>query len=323
MREERPRIFVIHENPEWVKPLHLALSSQEAPHEEWLVDDSSLDPNGTPPEGIFYSKMSASAHSRGHRTALGLTAALVEWLEAHGRRVINGGQTIQTEVSKARQYVLLNSAGIRTPQTIVANSKEQIIAAARQLGQEPFILKPNCGGKGQGVQLVPSLDSLPSEMETEDFGSADGLYIVQEYIQPVESRIVRMEFIGGKFHYAVSVDTSQGFKLCPADACEIPAASGGVNGSKRHKFEILPNFDIPEIAAIENLLRQQRIDIAGIEYVENLEGKRYFYDINTNTNYNQAAESRGRVKPGIEKVAEMLSSELRAHYPDVMSGIVS
>ena len=30
-----------------------------------------------------------------------------------------------------------------------------------------------------------------------------------------------VEFVGGEFLYAVRVDTSQGFELCPADACRI------------------------------------------------------------------------------------------------------
>ena len=33
-----------------------------------------------------------------------------------------------------------------------------------------------------------------------------------------------LENYGGQFLYAVQVDTSEGFELCPADACRIDAA---------------------------------------------------------------------------------------------------
>ena len=33
--------------------------------------------------------------------------------------------------------------------------------------------------------------------------------------------ITRAEFVGGRFLYAVEVDTSSGFELCPADACTV------------------------------------------------------------------------------------------------------
>ena len=36
------------------------------------------------------------------------------------------------------------------------------------------------------------------------------------------------------------------------------------------------------------LCQAERIEVAGIEFVEDAEGRRYTYDINANTNYNSA-----------------------------------
>ena len=64
----------------------------------------------------------------------------------------------------------------------------------------------------------------------------DGITLIQQYIQAPKPYITRCEFINGKFLYAVKVDTSEGFELCPADACQIddlfcPAGESNTVGS--------------------------------------------------------------------------------------------
>src|ERR1700732_3797586 len=88
--ESMTHIYVIHENAAWLAP---------------------------PPEGVFYNRMSASSHTRDHRYAAELTAAVLAWLERHGRRVVNGSHALDLEISKARQYAALETARIRTPDT--------------------------------------------------------------------------------------------------------------------------------------------------------------------------------------------------------------
>ncbi|MFT4762442.1 MAG: hypothetical protein ACI9LN_004428, partial [Saprospiraceae bacterium] len=56
------KIYVIHENEDWVLPLRAAFNQLNLPYEEWFVDNLTLDLNSIPPEGIFYNRMSASAH---------------------------------------------------------------------------------------------------------------------------------------------------------------------------------------------------------------------------------------------------------------------
>ena len=64
-----PRIHVIHENAEWSAPLFDALTARGAAHEDWHMGDFALDLTTPPPEGVFYNRMSASSHTRGHRFA--------------------------------------------------------------------------------------------------------------------------------------------------------------------------------------------------------------------------------------------------------------
>jgi hypothetical protein len=65
----QPRIFVLHENTPWVEPLRREFATIDAPFTEWFLDRGLIDLTSAPPEGIFYNRMSASSHTRGHRYA--------------------------------------------------------------------------------------------------------------------------------------------------------------------------------------------------------------------------------------------------------------
>jgi glutathione synthase/RimK-type ligase-like ATP-grasp enzyme len=99
-----------------------------------------------PPEGVFYNKTSASSHTRDHRYAAEYTAAVLAWLEAHGRRIVNNSNALKLEISKVAQYVSLNTFGIRTPKTIAAIGKEEIIKVAKEF-EGAFITKHDIAGK--------------------------------------------------------------------------------------------------------------------------------------------------------------------------------
>ena len=301
------RIHVIHENPEWTEPLLNALAAQGLPYEDWLLDGGALDLSEPPPEGIFYNRMSASSHTRGHRYSPEYTAAVLSWLEGHGRRVINPSRALQLEVSKVAQYATLERNGIRTPRTIAVVGKENLVTAAGKIGT-PFITKHNRAGKGLGVRLFHGLGELEAYVTGADFEEPiDGITLIQEYIQSPEPMITRCEFIGSKFLYAVEVDTSDGFLLCPADECQTDGAYCPT--LLKSKFSILKEFDDPIIEAYEALLRDNDIHIAGIEFIVDADGNKYTYDINTNTNYNPAAEQVAD-RSGMEAIAAYLGEEL-------------
>src|SRR5215467_14899721 len=163
-------IHVIHENAAWLGPLAAALDRQGLPWCDWFLDRGVFDLSRPPPEGVFYNRMSASSHTRGHRYAAELTAAVLAWLERHGRRVVNGSRALDLEISKVRQYAALEAAGIRTPDTVLVAGKELLVAAARQhFADSSFILKPNRGGKGLGVRLFHTLDSLSTYIDGPDY----------------------------------------------------------------------------------------------------------------------------------------------------------
>lgn len=315
---ENPKIYVLHENNEWVEPLEAAFQKQGLPYEFWFINEDSLNLNDVPPEGVFYNRMSASAHTRDHRYAIEMAEPIVAWLERHGRRVINGRQALNLEVRKAEQYLGLQPFGIKTPDTVVVNNQKDLVQKAEHFPHSPFLVKPNRGGKGAGVQMLESAEDLKAQIEegTTQFESLDGILLLQQYIKPANGHIVRLEFIGGKFYYAVQVDATGGFELCPADQCETEnqaedefCPADNTNGG----FQILKGYKDTAIPTYEKFLAEHGIEIGAIEYVENEACERFVYDININTNYNSEAEAAaGKHYRGMERIAQFLGEELKS-----------
>lgn len=309
------RIYVIHENDAWVEPLRAAFDQLSLPYAEWFIDAGTLDLGEAPPAGVFYNRMSASSHTRGHRYAPELTAGVLAWLESHGRRVVNGGRALQLEISKMAQYAALARYGIRVPRTIAAVGRDAILEAARTMPSR-FITKHNRAGKGLGVRLFDAVDALERYVDGDEFEpSVDGVTLVQQYIDAPEPLITRVEFIGGKLFYAVRVDTSLGFELCPADACRIDDIACPVGetaaATETPRFRIVDGFSHPVVARYRRFLADNDIGIAGIEFITDRDGEIHTYDVNTNTNYNPDAEREAGVC-GMRAIAAYLGVELRA-----------
>jgi hypothetical protein len=301
------KIYVIHENDEWIVPLRESFKKIKAPFVEWHMNKESFDYNNLPPEGIFYNRMSASSHSRGHRYAPENTKKLLNWLEKEKKRVINNSRALELEISKKEQYNELKRFNIKFPETYYANSKNEIIEKSKNFNK-PFITKHNRGGKGLGVKYFEKSLEVEKYVTQNFEESVDGVTLLQEYIESDPKVITRVEFVKGKFLYAVRVDASKGFELCPADACNIEEEFCPTNPDG-NKFMIIKNYKNNEIKNYENLLKSNGIEIAGIEYIKGVDGTHYTYDINTNTNYNPIAEEKSKVR-GMDSIANFLYKEL-------------
>ena len=315
------KVFIIHENSTWLAPLREALGELGTPYTEWHLDKGFFDFSRPPPRGIFYNRMSASAHTRGHFYAPEYTASILAWLESHGRRVINTSRALELEISKVKQYAALTNSGIRVPNTMVAVGPEAVRDAAKQFGFD-LMLKPNRGGKGAGVQLFQSIKALDGYLDSGIYDAGrDGTTLIQQYIEAADKSIIRCEFVGGKFLYAVKVDTSKGFELCPADACQIEDLACPVGETPGPTFEILEDFVHPNIAKYESFLNANGIEVSGIEMIIDADGAAWTFDVNTNTNYNDDAETlaniTGTPKAGMRAVAKFLDAELAQQKPAV------
>ncbi len=310
-----PKLYVLHENPEWFGPLAAAFDRAGVPHEQWLLGDAAVDLDEEPPAGVFWSRMSASAHTRGHLFAKDQTRGVLAWLEAHGRRVVNGRRVLDLEMSKVEQLAALRAAGFDVPRTVAVAGPSGLSAAARKL-PVPFISKHNQGGKGLGVQLFASHADYDSYLAGPDYEPpVDGITLLQEYLVAAQPQITRAEIVGGEFVYAITADTARGgFQLCPADACAI--GTGG--GPEPSLFALRAGFSHPVIGRYLDFAAAHGIGIAGFEFIETADGRLVTYDINTTTNYNAEIEAEAP-RPALAAVASylggLLAGSTRAQRP--------
>jgi glutathione synthase/RimK-type ligase-like ATP-grasp enzyme len=174
--------------------------------------------------------MSPSSWLRGNGSTIHSTAHYLAYLEDIGVTVINGSEAYGYEISKAKQLRLLNRLDIAHPKARVINDPSEAVAAAEGLTY-PVIVKPNVGGSGAGIvsfETPHGLD-LAARSGTLEFGP-DDTALVQEHLHAEGDSIVRVEFLGGEFLYAIRLRLTPGtFNLCPADYCDIPEVTAGEN----------------------------------------------------------------------------------------------
>lgn len=306
------KAWILYENEDWLPPLTDALEAEGVPFEPLFVDGGTLDLGAAPPQGIFLNRMSPSSHTRGHQGGVVFMREYLTYLEAHGRRVLNGSRAFELEVSKVKQDIELRRHGILTPHTIGVIGRENLVEASRNL-EAPFITKHNQGGKGLGIQLYRSHDSFAEAVESglllDDPG---GVFVLQQYIEPPESFITRVEIVDGEFQYAIASSTADGFELCPAQACQLddqfcPVGESAAPAKFRRREEVTATDEV--VTKLIGLMKANDIDIAGIEFVEDAAGNRYVYDINTTTNYNADVEAQHGLS-GMRAQARLARREL-------------
>ncbi len=322
-----PSVYIIHENEEWTAPLLSALKDYQIPYHDWDTSSAIFDLSVPAPPGIFYNRMSASSHTRGNRFAPEMTIGILAWLESQGSHTLNGRAALNLEISKLVQYAALERVGLLTPKTFATSSREDIVKAYKALPFDNVITKHNRAGKGLGVQLLKSEEAVIEHVNSSSFeDSIDGLTLVQQYIDAPDSSITRVEFIGREFFYAVKVDASNGFELCPADVCALDGGFCATETDERFPFDIIEGFENSDtgkalLPKMKSVMENEHLDVAGFEFITDETGKHYCYDINTNTNYNTDAEKRCG-KFAMQRLAEYLGAEVSTHYGDklIMSG---
>lgn len=290
-------VHVIFENQDWMPPLRRAFSEKGLEWVEHFTDGGQLDIGGKVPSGVVLNRMSPSSHTRGHQGGVRFTGEYLAWLEARGCTVINGSRAFALEVSKVRQHAALEAMGIRTPRTLAVVGGPQRLREAVTHMDGPFITKHNQGGKGLGVQLFREHQSFLDLLDAGEWTSSpDGVDLLQQYIQPAEPFITRVEIVGGRFLYAIRSSTEGGFELCPADACSIgdafcPVGDGAAANPSR--FALRPEIteEDPLVQAYIAFCERHGLDVAGIEFVEDAAGNRWTYDINATSNYNGTVEA--------------------------------
>jgi len=302
-------LHVIYENPLWLLPLEAALAREGVPYALHFTDGGTFDLSSPPPRGVYLNRMSPSSHTRGHQGGVRFLGEYLGHLEAYGRRVLNGSRAFALEVSKIRQDQALRAFRIRTPRIIAVVGSADLKEAAREM-ESPFITKHNQGGKGLGVRLFHDLATFDDYVDGSDFiAGPDDVTLLQQYVEPAEPFITRVEIVGGVFQYAIRSSTEDGFELCPAVECGPEDVFCPAEGSGKFSLREDLTADDPLVRRYVDLMAALQIDIAGIEFVEDRQGVRYTYDINGTTNYNQDVEERNGLD-GMAAIARLAASTL-------------
>lgn len=294
-----PALAVLHEHPDWFRPLFaeldrrgIAYTRLDVAREPFAYDPAEI----LRPFPVLFNRMSPSAYLRGGGSAIRYTHGFLAHLERLGTRTVNGSHVYGYEISKARQLTLLAGLGLPAPRSRVIHRGADAPAAARGL-RFPVVVKANVGGSGAGIVRfdTPGALQAAADVGRVELG-LDDVALVQEFVPARGGHITRVETLGGKFLYAIHVYPEAGsFDLCPADACQTKdgaelarsATSACPADAPRRGLRVeavTPTAEV--IVACERIARAAGLDVGGIEsMVDDRDGTRVYYDVNALSNF--------------------------------------
>jgi glutathione synthase/RimK-type ligase-like ATP-grasp enzyme len=275
------QLAVLYEHPLWFQPLFAALERRGLPYVPVQLSGHAFDPAGTrAPAPLILSRLAQSSFLREPEHPIFYAAALLDHWSRSGAHVLNGVEALAIDSSKARQLSLVVSLGLAIPRTRVVHRARDLVAAAQDMAF-PLLVKANIGGSGAGIVRYSSLDELRGSVADGTVPtSVDQVLLLQDYVPPRGGTILRIETLGGRFLYAIEVESGgDNFDLCPADACVAQPGRAAVRMTA-----VTPAPAI--VAAAERIAQATALDLGGVELaVDDRDGTPRFYDINAMSNY--------------------------------------
>lgn len=309
-------LVVLHEHPEWQKPLFAALERRGVAYAPCNLTRAAFSNVEAPAGRLYFNQASPSAYVRGNTRAVPLALAYMRTLERLGVRVLNGADVFALELSKSAQATLLHTLGIDTPWSVTFNDVSALRAYEDRI-RWPAILKPDQGGSGARIHVVESVAHVESILAADPaLWLPENLLLLQEYLpHDPEQGIVRLEFLGGELLYAMRVITHGRFNLCPSPVCnpddgegvcDVPAAQPAP------PVEFYPYREVPQeaVATAATIVKAAGLDVGGIEYLETPDGRRVFYDVNANSNLRPSVAAAFGFDP-FERVVDFIEREVR------------
>ncbi len=307
-------LVIIHEHPEWQKPLFSALDRRGLSWQAFDLKKNAFAVDRLPAARLYFNQASPSAYVRGNVRAVPLGLALIRALEESGARVLNGSRPFLLELSKTTQAAMLRRLGLAGPLTIAFNDIDVLREVA---GGFPFpaLLKPEQGGSGARMFLVESVDEVETILRLQpDLWQPDHLLLLQELIPYDRNRgIVRMELLGGELLYAMRVVSHGRFNLCPSEVCNPEDGEGecqvDLAPAPPVEFHPYPEVSDAAVAGARLIAREGGLDVCGIECIETPAGPVY-YDVNANSNLRLPIGQAFGFDP-FERVVDFLQAQLR------------
>ena len=329
MSNPRKPLAIYYEHPDWYRPLFTELDRRGVAYDAVHADSHRYDPaEREASHDVVFNRMSPSAYTRGRAHLLFYTSQYLAHLDRVGARVINGREAWSTELSKAYQLTLLERLGLPYPRARVIHHASQAAAASDGL-RFPVVFKPNIGGSGAGIRRFETREGLARAAADGDLDlGIDSTALVQEYIEPADGRIIRVEVLNGRYLYAIRVyTTGDTFNLCPADVCqdldgaELARAACPVDAPKNNLR--VEGYQPPPaiVDAVERIMRAAGIELGGVEYmIDPRDGRAYFYDINALSNFVADAPRVIGFDP-FARLADWLEAEIALARPDLAEAL--
>ncbi|HEX8401957.1 MAG TPA: alpha-L-glutamate ligase [Allosphingosinicella sp.] len=275
-----PDLAILYEHPKWFEALFAVLERRGIRFEAIRLSDHRFDPAAAAlPAPVILSRVAMSSFLRESDHGIFYAQSLLAHWAARGARVLNGADVLAIDSSKARQLSLITGLGLSIPDTRVVHRPDDLVAAAQTM-RYPLLVKANIGGSGAGIVGYSSEAELAASVRdgsTPD--SIDKVLLVQDYAPARGGVITRIETLGGKFLYAIEVETGESFDLCPADAC---LAAPGRTAIKMTAVTPAPAI----IEAAERIAHAVGMDVGGVELlIDDRDGVARFYDINALSNF--------------------------------------
>lgn len=175
---------------------------------------------------IVLNRVYASVANRNWKM-IKFSLKLIKKLEKKGIMVINSFNTTKADYSKYRAYILMKSAGIRTPKTIRYTKYLSLTNMVKKLGGYPIIVKRDSGGRGIGLAKCTSKEemgtAIASIKNSEDYR---GEIIFQEFVESIEPKDYRICIVDNEVIYY------HGRELISMNSSEKPWIASKSLGSK-------------------------------------------------------------------------------------------
>jgi tetrahydromethanopterin:alpha-L-glutamate ligase len=180
----QPRIALVSDRKDWhARELTRAFAALGATVAPVMLESCAIDTTSETgllipgfarqlPDAVLVRSMAGGSFE-----AVTLRLGVLHALEQLGVTVWNDARAIERCVDKSATSFLLARAGIRTPPTWAAESRQAAEAiCARETPAGPLVLKPLFGSQGRGLRLVRSAADLPEP------GAVAGVYYLQRYV---------------------------------------------------------------------------------------------------------------------------------------------
>jgi hypothetical protein len=306
----KPVVAILNEHDKWQVPLIEKLRKADIDVREIRLDDCrfALGSNwirsreerrvNTADIQLVINRISPSAKRRKNEKALFLALQVIEYFESIGTPVINGSKAFTLEISKIRQFFLLQHLKLNPPQSIAVNSVSQGHGAVVELSADfgfPILVKPNIGGSGHGAKEIFKSADVEESVNEALNQSPDGIAILQEYVRPfIDPELTfpapepergrfpsyRVEMLGENHLYSMAIDG--GLNRCPAGDCE-QADLKGLDPDGCHQEAQFIEFrpDVKTIEEVKSIVKAGGFDICGVEYlIDDVDRRRRYFDIN-------------------------------------------